>query len=52
MTIPKQDTSCNKRNRKYRKNPYRKNNTPKIHFGPIISDRTKNEKGTCNQNKR
>ena len=52
MKNPKRNTNCSKRNRKYRKNGYRKNNTPKIHFELIISDRTKNIKGTGNQNKR
>ena len=35
-----------------KKNRYRKNNKPKIHFGTIVSDRNKSQERTGNQNKR
>ena len=35
----KKNPNRNKRNRKYCENRHGKNNKPKIHFGPIISDR-------------
>ena len=50
--VSKENTKSNKWNRKYCENGHRKNNKPEIHFGPIISDRTKSEKGIDNQRKR